>query len=172
MFYAINIELNWIVRGSLEDATYLCSRPKSFWKVDFLYMSSTISNQWPPAEANIDPKAKLWTILLEVHKRMLHTKYLSSRPNSSWKEDFFKVFLYKSLQNQVTQGQLFEWSCLKFTRGCYTSKLNALWFLRKRFLKLFSYWLPWPTDISMDFNFFYHYGRVPPHKDHFCKVCL
>ena len=36
--------------------------------------------------ANIDPGAILWTIIVEVHYRMLHTEYLNTRPYGFWKQ--------------------------------------------------------------------------------------
>ena len=38
--------------------------------------------------ANFDPMGIVWTVLVEVHLEMLHTKYQSSAPSSLREEDF------------------------------------------------------------------------------------
>ena len=51
----------------------------------------------PLGGANIGPGAIICISLLQVQQRMLHTKYLSSRPNSFLQEDFlndsYKVYI-------------------------------------------------------------------------------
>ena len=49
------------------------------------------------ARGHFGPRGIIYTILLEVHKVMLHTKYQSSRPYAFRQEDFFYVSPYISL---------------------------------------------------------------------------
>ena len=51
--------------------------------------------------ANFDPRAIIWTNMVEVHKEMLHTKYQSPTP-SSFREEEFRSF--PSFFQQVTPG--------------------------------------------------------------------
>ena len=60
-------------------------RGKEFWRWDssFLY-----SNLWPTVGANLDPMSIIWTNLVEVYQKMLHTKYQSSSAYGLGQEDF------------------------------------------------------------------------------------
>ena len=61
---------------------FLVSQKKNF-KVFLL--CSYVSNLWPPpprGRASFDPRGIIWTILVQVHYEMLHTKYQSSALSS------------------------------------------------------------------------------------------
>jgi hypothetical protein len=48
----------------------------------------------PPGRANFNPKAFIWTNLVDTHKKMFHAEHLSSSSLGFLKEDFFKFLLY------------------------------------------------------------------------------
>ena len=61
----------------------------------------------PRGGANIDPRGIIWTNLVEVQKKMLHTKYQSSAPSSFRVEEFWSLlslFLCSYMQS-LWQGQ-------------------------------------------------------------------
>ena len=78
----------------------------TFGEEDFLSFLniSLCKNNDPRGGVNFDPRDIIWTILVEVHKMMMHANYKS--PVTFWfeKEDFLKFSLYKSLQKQWPPG--------------------------------------------------------------------
>ena len=60
-------------------------RGKEFWRWDSSFLCS---NLWPRLGANLDPKSIIWTNLVEVHQKMLHTKNRSYSPYGLGQEDF------------------------------------------------------------------------------------
>ena len=57
----------------------------------------------PRGAANIEPRGIIWSNLVEVHKKMLHTKYQSSSPSSFREEEFWSLlslFLYSNMWPQ------------------------------------------------------------------------
>jgi hypothetical protein len=62
-------------------------------------------NQWPQDRANFDPRAIIWTILLEVHYTMFHAKYLTSGLCQFRKDVFFLQVFTKYIEGKpMTKG--------------------------------------------------------------------
>jgi hypothetical protein len=53
----------------------------------------------PRGGANFNPKAIIWTNLVEVYYTMFHAKYLTSSLCQN-RDDFFKFLQYKYKENQ------------------------------------------------------------------------
>ena len=62
-------------------------REKEFWRWASLFLCS---NLWPQVGTSFDPRGIICTNLVEVHQKMLHTKYQSSSPYGLGQEDFYK----------------------------------------------------------------------------------
>ena len=92
-------------------ALHLLVSENNIFKVFLL--CSYDSNLWPRGGASFDPRDIIWTILVEVHYEMLHTKYQSSRPSSFWEEDFqrFCNFLPFGCHGNQTNG----WNSISWT---------------------------------------------------------
>jgi hypothetical protein len=46
----------------------------------------------PSGGANFDPRAFIWTNLVDIHLKMFHAKYLSSSSLGYLKEDFYSFY--------------------------------------------------------------------------------
>ena len=64
-------------------------RGKEFWRWDSSFLCS---NLWPRVGANLDPRSIIWTHLVEVHQKMLHTN-IKALALTVWDKKVFKNFL-------------------------------------------------------------------------------
>ena len=147
---------NKLGRGQLADATYQISKHYFFLFqrrkiLKFSFFVPMFQTCDTPGRASFDPRSIIWTILVEVHYKMLHTKYQSSAP-SSFREDKFQSFLFCSyVSNLWPPGRSHFWPqdhhMNKLGRGQLAdatyqiSKFCTLQFQRRRILK-FSFSVP------------------------------
>jgi hypothetical protein len=64
---------------------------EKFFNISFYYIHIRKTND-PWGGANFDPRAIIWTILVEVYKTMPYAKYLSSRPFGSLQEGILSFY--------------------------------------------------------------------------------
>ena len=102
----------------------------------------------PRGRATFDPRDIICTILVEVHKEMLHSKYQSSMPSSFREEDFQRFCYFFSFWLPWQPELRLEFNLLNnFGRTspkehpCQVSSRLAQWFRRRRCLKKL-----WTTD--------------------------
>ena len=97
--------------------------------------------------ASFDLRGIIWTIFVEVHYDMLHTKYQTSAPSSFRKEEFWSFpslfpcfeLVTPGARPVLTQGASYEQSWYKSTRRCFIPNIKALHFLvsEKKNFKVF-----------------------------------
>ena len=110
-------------RGPSQEHFYevLLELAKGLGGEDFLsfnYVHIGKNHDPPWGGANFDPRAIIWTILVEDHQMLFDTKYLSCRPYSLFLEIFWSFFFVHIGKNHdtpgagpiLTQGPLFEQS--------------------------------------------------------------
>ena len=106
----------------------LSSRPYGFWQEDLYPYISLYKIRCPRGGANIDPGTIIWTILAEV-TRWCYTKYLSSRLNCFWQEEFFSfpyiISLHK-IKLRLGLGQYLPWGYIFLIVAMATRVLNEI----------------------------------------------
>ena len=86
---------------------YQSSRPSSFREQEFGRWSSLVL--WPLGRASFDPRGIIWTNFVEVHKKMLCTKYQSSRPPRFREKEFWRwAFLFRCSNLRPWGGASFD----------------------------------------------------------------
>ena len=137
---------------------YQGSRPYGFRQEDFFHVSPHLSLCKacdPRGWAIFGPRGIVWTNLVVVYQMMLHSKYQGSRPCGFRQEEFFMFLPILIYVKHVTPGAGPFWPqgyhLNKLGRGLLgdatykLSKLYALWFQRRRFLKFSS----WKSIVSL-----------------------
>ena len=117
IIYTIMLEVHKVMLHT----KYQSSRPYGFRQEDFLCFSlyKPKKSMWSLARGHFGPRGIIYTIMLEVHKVMLHTKYQSSRPYGFRQGDFLCFSLYKPKKSMWSLGRGHFW-----TQGSNLNKLG------------------------------------------------
>jgi hypothetical protein len=101
----------------------------------------------PRGRANFDPRAFIWTNLVNTHQTMFHAKYLSSSSFSFIKEDFLRFYYIhiRKSYDPLGWGQFWPHGFYlnKLDRhsledvSCQISKLYLFGFFNRRYFKIF-----------------------------------